>query len=116
STSGNSSDASPPILTRREWLMPGEPSTRPLLTAGTAETSVRLERIVSARREAELAVRDMQDADLRTKAFEVILSRLLDDEEEVATKSAEKPKSVSVREGKNHSNESIPGRILALKD
>src|SRR5882757_5479717 len=72
------------------------------------------ENLVELRRRAEAAVADMAEGPLKTKAFEVFLMELLRNSHSIHTPP--EPRSRADREGKRHSQTSIPGRILGLRD
>jgi hypothetical protein len=77
---------------------------------------VRDEQLREMRQRAELAVAEMPDGDLKTKAFEVILSHLLTSSDG----EANQPKKVTAREATGEepkpSPSSASARILALRD
>ena len=71
--------------------------------------------LLAARRTAERAVSDMPDGELKIKAFEVVFQRLLDADNGEHPSYATGRKRPVLRDGKNHSADSIPGRILTLQ-
>ena len=74
-------------------------------------------KIVELRREAEKAVADMPDGELKVKAFEVILNHLLAGPDVVTVRTGEGEKEAKPKGGKEKvTATSIGGRILVLKD
>lgn len=74
-------------------------------------------KIIHLRKEAEKAVAEMADGDLKLKAFEVILNHLLSEKlEKPATPLARGKKSEITIPETEASNDSAAGRILVLKD
>jgi hypothetical protein len=72
-------------------------------------------RLVELRREAEQAVSEMPDGDLKIKAFEVILNHLLQGPERTQSGAAAAPEPRR-RDTKGTVETSTIGRILVLRD
>ena len=74
-------------------------------------------KLVEFRRLAEKAVAEMPDGELKVKAFEVILARLLESSEVASVGSSEAEKGTKTRGHKEGMPaRSISGRILVLRD
>lgn len=74
-------------------------------------------KLIEIRKEAEKAVAEMPDGELKLKAFEVILNHLISVGTEVKTVTAEKAKDASVNESeKDFPAQSVAGRLLVLKE
>src|SRR3990170_1734164 len=72
-------------------------------------------KIVELRREAEKAVAEMPDGELKVKAFEVILNHLLAGPDVVTVRTGEGEKEAKPKGGKEKvTATSIGGRILVL--
>jgi len=77
--------------------------------------------LIKLRKEAEKAVSDMPEGELKVKAFEVILSRLLQPPQNIQARkeviTSEKSEAIE-RKGstKGHNEQSSAGRILVLKE
>jgi hypothetical protein len=75
--------------------------------------------IIEARKKAELAVEGMTDPALRLKAFEQIFARLLEGnetKEQARTAERKRPGAPVRRQARGSRPETLPGRLLALKD
>ena len=74
-------------------------------------------KLVDLRKEAEAAVAEMPDGDLKVKAFEVILAHLLGAGVAVQEKSSRAPKEAKSKGGRGSADDkSTVGRILVLGD
>lgn len=69
-----------------------------------------VKKLIELRKEAEKAVSDMPDGDLKLKAFEVILSHLMSDSLESKVLPTEETKE------EGFSEKSVAGRLLVLKE
>lgn len=69
-----------------------------------------VKKLIELRKEAEKAVSDMPDGDLKLKAFEVILGRLMSDSLEPKVLPTEETKEEGFLE------KSVAGRLLVLKE
>jgi hypothetical protein len=84
-----------------------------------------MDNLLEARKKAEAAVDGMQEGDLRTKAFEVILQHLLSENVRENSKVVVPARGTTARKGKVHARRvtpatglpmSSPDRVLTLKD
>jgi len=74
-------------------------------------------KLIELRRQAEKAVGDMPDGDLKVKAFEVILSHLLPGGEVTAPRAAASAAPAEAKARKEGlKSKSVSGRILVLED
>lgn len=74
--------------------------------------------LVDLRKQAEQAVQDMPESELKTKAFETILSHLLSTKDGHTAESdngSEKPRSNKTESETKHPPTTLPERILSLK-
>ncbi len=74
-------------------------------------------KLIEFRREAEKAVADMQDGELKVKAFEVILSHLISTSADQTTRiSAPQQKGHPESEADEFPTESVAGRLMVLRE
>jgi hypothetical protein len=75
-------------------------------------------RLIELRKEAEKAVSEMPDGDLKLKAFEVILNHLITSSlsPPVAQPGAKKADKATVQVSDDFPSESVSGRVMVLKE